>query len=54
MNSWRMTHRTRISIGIAAYNGRETNYSELFKKADIAMYQAKADPEKRVYLYEPS
>lgn len=41
-----------ISIGIAAYNGLEKNYSELFKKADIAMYQAKADPDNRVYIYE--
>ena len=44
--------KVSISIGIAAYNGRENNYSELFKKADIAMYQAKADPENRVYIYE--
>lgn len=42
-----------VSIGIAAYNGQENNYSELFKKADIAMYQAKADPENRFYIYEP-
>ncbi len=41
-----------ISIGIAAYNGHENNYSELFKKADIAMYKAKADPENRFYIYE--
>ena len=41
-----------ISIGIAAYNGQEKNYSELFKKADIAMYKAKADPDKRFYIYE--
>ena len=41
-----------ISIGIAAYNGRENNYSEIFKKADIAMYKAKADPENRFYVYE--
>ena len=41
-----------ISIGIAAYNGHENNYSELFKKADIAMYKAKADPKNRFYIYE--
>ena len=41
-----------ISIGIAAYNGYENNYSDLFKKADTAMYQAKADPENRFYIYE--
>ena len=41
-----------ISIGIAAYNGHENDYSELFNKADIAMYKAKADPENRFYIYE--
>ena len=41
-----------ISIGIAAYNGHEKNYSELFKKADIAMYKAKADLKNRFYIYE--
>ncbi len=32
--------------------GHENHYSELFKKADIAMYKAKADPENRFYIYE--
>ena len=41
-----------ISIGIAIYKGREKNYSELFKKADIALYDAKEDAEKRFYIYE--
>ena len=41
-----------VSIGIAAYKGQEKNYSEIFKKADIAMYQAKADPNNRYYVYE--
>ena len=31
-----------VSVGIAAYHGAEKNYSEIFKKADIAMYKAKA------------
>lgn len=41
-----------ISIGIALYHGHEKNYSELFKKADTALYQAKADPQNRYYIYE--
>ena len=40
-----------ISIGIAAYTGREKTYSELFKKADLALYKAKADPENRISIY---
>ncbi|MBO4284221.1 MAG: GGDEF domain-containing protein [Clostridia bacterium] len=41
-----------VSVGIAVYRGTEKNYSELFKKADIALYQAKADGEKRFRLFE--
>lgn len=43
--------RISLSIGIAIYHGSEKNYSELFKKADIALYEAKADPENRYHLY---
>ena len=41
-----------ISVGIAIYQGHETNYSEVFKKADTALYKAKADPENRFRIYE--
>ena len=39
------------SIGIATYKGVEKSYSEIFKKADIALYKAKADKDKRYYIY---
>ena len=32
-----------VSIGIAIYHGKEKNYSEVFKKADVALYKTKAD-----------
>ena len=35
--------RIGISIGVAVYNGLENNYSDVFKKADIALYKTKAD-----------
>ena len=41
-----------VSVGISVYRGAEKNYSEIFKKADIALYQAKADAEKRFCIYE--
>ena len=44
--------RIEVSIGIAIYDGIETNYSDLFKKADIALYKAKADTEKRYCVYD--
>ena len=44
--------KVRISIGIALYKGQEKNYSELFKKADVALYQAKGSADKRYCLYE--
>ena len=40
-----------VSVGIAAYHGAETNYSEIFKKADIAMYRAKADRTTQLSFY---
>ena len=43
--------KVSTSIGIAAYKGSEKSYSEIFKKADIALYRAKADKEKRYYIY---
>lgn len=46
--------RVSISIGIAVYQGVEKNYSEIFKKADTALYQSKADPNKRFHVYERS
>lgn len=41
-----------VSIGIAIYHGEERNYSEIFKKADIALYQAKALPNEHVSVYK--
>ena len=40
------------SIGIAVYKGVEKRYSEIFKKADIALYRAKADKENRYCIYK--
>lgn len=43
--------KVSVSVGIALYRGQEKNYSELLKKADIALYQAKADPDVRYRVY---
>ena len=32
-----------VSMGIAIYRGAEKNYSEVFKKADVALYKTKAN-----------
>jgi len=39
-----------VSIGVAVYGGGEQNYHELFKKADMALYKAKADPQNNYWL----
>ena len=44
--------KVSISIGVSLYHGHEKNYSELFKKADTALYQAKADPHSRYCVYD--
>ena len=43
-----------VSIGIAIYQGFEKNYSEIFKKADLALYKTKADRTKKYNFYDPS
>ncbi len=41
-----------ISIGAAIYRGKEKNYSELFKKADIALYKTKASRKIHYAMYQ--
>ena len=41
-----------VSVGAALYTGGEITYPELFKKADIALYQAKRDNMKKFCLYQ--
>ena len=40
------------SMGIAIYHGQEKNYSEIFKKADVALYKAKADKATKYCFYQ--
>lgn len=42
------------SIGIALYNRDGSDYSTLFQKADLAMYQAKESGKNRYKIVEPS
>ncbi len=41
-----------VSIGIAVYNGLEKTFTEIFKKADTALYRSKADTTKKYNFYE--
>ena len=43
--------KVSVSIGAAVYKGLENNYSEIFKKADVALYKSKADADNRFYVY---
>ena len=45
------SRKVELSIGIAVCDGREKNYSEIFKKADVALYRAKADSNNRYCLF---
>ena len=40
-----------VSVGAAVYKGVENNYSEIFKKADVALYKTKADRTINFVLY---
>ena len=44
--------KVSVSIGITIYHGVEKNYSEIFKKADIALYKAKASKKNRFFVFE--
>ncbi|MBO4697372.1 MAG: GGDEF domain-containing protein [Lachnospiraceae bacterium] len=44
--------RMSVSIGAALYSGDEKDFSEIFKKADTALYRAKADEENRFCIFE--
>ena len=41
-----------VSIGVAIYKGSEKEYSEIFKKADTALYLSKSDKKKDFYLFK--
>ena len=41
-----------VGVGIAVYHGVEKNYSEIFKKADVALYKTKADRTIRYSFYD--
>ena len=41
-----------VSIGVAIYKGVEKSYSEIFKKADVALYIAKADDKRRFHIFK--
>ena len=43
-----------VSIGIAVYHGKEKNYSEIFKKADTALYKTKANRKIHYSIYKES
>ena len=43
--------KVSLSIGISLYHGEEKNYSEIFNKADVALYAAKADPDNRYFVH---
>ncbi|MBR4915333.1 MAG: diguanylate cyclase [Clostridiales bacterium] len=42
----------KVSIGIAIYQGLDKSYTEIFKKADTALYRSKADTEHKYNFYE--
>lgn len=41
-----------VSIGIALYHGLEQNYSEIFKKADVALYELKSKRTDQYKIYQ--
>lgn len=46
-------HRNSPSIGITLFNGQQTDTEELFKQADIAMYQSKKAGRNTLSFFDP-
>ena len=44
--------KVSVSAGIALYHGVEKNYSEIFKKADVALYKTKSDRTVKFNIYK--
>lgn len=47
-------HESSPSIGVILFNGDEVDVDELFKRADLAMYQAKEGGRNMVRFFEPT
>ena len=46
-----INHQVNVTIGLAIYRGEEKYYSEIFKKADIALYNAKNEDKCDFIIY---
>lgn len=44
-------NKLSVGIGLSLYRGEEQNYSEIFKKADVALYKTKADRTVKFNVY---
>ena len=47
-----IVHRCTVSIGAALFLDHESNGGDILKRADAAMYEAKADGRDRVAIHE--
>jgi diguanylate cyclase (GGDEF)-like protein len=47
-------HESSPSVGVILFNGEEVDIDELFKRADLAMYQAKEGGRNMVRFFEPA
>ena len=44
--------KVSVSIGVAIYKGVEKDYSEIFKKADTALYLSKSDDKQDFHIFK--
>lgn len=50
----RMRHQASASIGMVVFDGRNDSAEELIKRADVAMYEAKAAGRNRLSVFDPA
>lgn len=46
--------RFGVSIGIAVHEGRDTDFAEMYREADDALYQARSEGKSRIGFHAPS
>jgi GGDEF domain-containing protein len=46
--------KSTVSVGIAAHDGADTDFSRMYRDADAALYQVRVEGKSCIGVFEPS